>query len=288
MKFRTCFKSALALLAFTATSAMAVPYAYTIDATGIPGQLSDGTYSLSAGTYQGSFNGSSFLPQGLFSITSLQFSFFFMDDHDNVGFTRTLIETPKFLVTDSRMINSKTFEETVVKTTTSHFAGVGEKESVKLNFGALSFLEETAAVDIDELLSGGSKSVVTTSYRSTDGTLCDAKEWAKASNKVCQKTTTTTNPKFNNFYTGIDYTGEVTFDGSLMGYTPAMKSLMLLKKLNFSLDVLGDIDLISATLDIEINTLESNNTVDVPEPGSVLLFGIALLGIVGIRRKQRR
>jgi hypothetical protein len=277
MKFQRYLKSALAVLAFSATSALATPI--TVQATGIAEHLTQGKH-------QGSFDATSVLPLGIFTIDYLQFSFAFVDDGDAIRYNR-LRSTTSQPVTVRKTISPTVIEEKVTKTTTSWWEGTGEKESIALGFNGLSFTGETASVDASDTPSSVQTFTQTEYMNGT--TVCSKTEWEKAGNTSCKKIIRTTTTNFDHYRSAIDYTGEVTFDGSLMGYSPALMSLMLTRKLDFTLDVLGDVDLLSATLDIGFKEPSLGTEMGtVPEPSSMILFGIALLGMAGACRKQRR
>jgi hypothetical protein len=265
--------NALTLLALSASSAMAAPI--SLQASGIPSYLNNGTY-------QGSFDGTALLP-ARYAITNLQFSFVFIDDGDIVTYTTgpSATSTP---LTLRQKVDGKTSTETIDRTITSTRYGLGERESVTLAFDTLSWFGETAAVYESLIVPTAVSSPTQVLYaKSSDGSICTATQW-KNGTAGCQQTTRTTVTHYQTSIVSTDYTGQIALDGSLMGNEALMAGLMKNGKLDFRIEAMGDIELASATLDIDVEVLRDT---DLPEPASGALFGIALLGLASARRKPR-
>jgi hypothetical protein len=274
MKVHACLKTALALIAFSATSAMAEPL--SMQYSGVP-------FYLNNNSYQGSFDGS-FLPKK-FIVNSLQFSFTFVDDGDVIPYATSpsISSTP---VVERVSTGTRTWKETVTTTITMPRNGVGEKESVGLSFGALSFSGATREEFSDVIAKTGSYTAPSqvVYVKNNENVSCTQAQWLKGTAN-CQQVTRTNVTNYQNRIVTTDYTGEILLTGSLMGDSNLLASLLRDRKLDFSLGVLGDLNLVGGTLDIDFTPIEDASVV--PEPASVSLFGIAMLGLAGIRRKRR-
>jgi hypothetical protein len=265
--------TALTLLALSVTSAVAAPL--SLQASSIPSYLNNGAY-------QGSFDATGLLP-ARYAITNMQFSFVFIDDGDIVNYTTgpSATSTP---LTLRQKVDAKTSTETIDRTVTSTRYGLGERESVKLSFDSLSWFGETAAVYESVIVPTAVSSPTQVLYaKSADGSSCSFTQWKNGS-AGCQQTTRTTVTHYQTSIVSTDYTGQIALNGSLMGNEALKTGLMKNGKVDFRIDALGDIDLASATLDIDFEVLQDT---DLPEPASGALFGIALAGLAGARRKPR-
>jgi len=111
---------------------------------------------------------------------------------------------------------------------------------------------------------------------------CLKSQWEKGTAN-CQQVTRTVVTKLETRTIITDYTGEIVLGTSLFDNKDLLATLLRDRKLDFSLDVLGDLDLFGATLDIDFTPFDAS----VPEPASLPLLGIAMLGFAGTRRKRR-
>ncbi len=283
MNFQACIKTAIALLALGATSAMAEPL--TLQATGLPSYLSQGTY-------QGSFD-AGFLPKNVV-INSLSFSFLFVDDGDVMSSIRgnSVSSTAPAVREASGDPRGKqagrTFSETVTTTVTTPWTGVGEQESVSLSFGGATYAGATQEVHSDVTTAGPTRTelpkVLYLKNNENRDVACLKTQWENGTAN-CQQVTRTVVTKFETRTITTDYTGEIVLGASLFDSKDLLASLLRDRKLDFSLDVLGDLDLFGATLDIDFTPFD--DIAVVPEPGSLSLFGVAMLGFAGVRRKRR-
>lgn len=281
MNFHACLKTAIAVLALGATSAMAEPL--TLQASGLPSYLSQGKY-------QGSFD-AALLPKNVV-INSLSFSFLFIDDGDVIPTMRgdrvsSAASTVREASGDPRGKQAgRTFSETVTTTVTTPWTGVGERESVTLSFGGASYAGATQEVYSDVTTAGPTRTelpqVLYLKNNENKDVACLKSQWEKGTAN-CQQVTRTVVTKFETRTITTDYTGEVVLGASLFDNKDLLASLLRNRTLDFSLDVLGDLDLFGATLDIDFTPFDTS----VPEPASLPLLGIAMLGFAGVRRKRR-
>ena len=281
MNLRSSIKTALnslaslSLLALGAGSAMAEPI--RVEATGIP-------MYLNSGSHQGSFV--PLLPKN-FTINALQFSFLFVDDGDDIRYTTTGTLQRSAPVAVREKVDFKTYKETVTTTITMPRSGVGEQETVKLVLGAMSFSGATST-NTSNVTTPTNTIVKSAQVRyvkeNNEKVSCTEKQWDKG-NANCLKIISTPVDAYENAIATTDYTGEIVLGSVLPSDSAAYAALARDRKLDFSIDVLGDLNLLGATLDIDYTALD--DMVAVSEPASASLLGIALLGMAGVRRKRR-
>lgn len=267
---KTILKS-IAAAAILATAGSASAAVITVGASNLP----ESNY-LSQGSYQGLFNlnGLSTLP-AKFSVNSLSFSFTFADDATDLftDVAGTSSTTTSTTVTG----NGNNQIATTTTTVSTPVARTGERESVQLSFGSVNFSGQTLAglpvmgtpviVPEEARLAGTVKvkdGMVCTQQQLNQGNSCKSVNLYT----VAQTSTTTTT---------TDYSGAFTLDGTLLA------SLLQNNMLGFNLGVTGDLLLSNASLTVDYTETPS----EVPEPGSLALFGLALAGVFGVRSKRR-
>lgn len=273
MKFQNLIKASMAALAFgTASHAMAD--VITLDASNLPANG-----YLSAGKYSGSFNGTGLLPT-TYTVNKLSFDFKFADDSNDP------FSDVKGFITSTETLTSTTGNNRTATRTTTYLVPItstGESESVMLNFGALSFFGKTSA----------GNTTTTPSAPITEAPVKGTDIWVKGSGATtvqctqaeidhdssCKKVTYYTVKKTVVTTSATDYTGMISFSGDLVS------SLFQNNKLDFTLDVTGDLYLTNASLDVDFDVPVP--TAAVPEPGSLALFGIAMFAAAGVSRKRR-
>jgi hypothetical protein len=241
---------------------------------------------LDAGAHAGVFDGSSILPTS-FVINSASFSFSFQDDADNQTITPTQFlgasSTPYSLSSASAagyMGRDTYYIYTRNSIASYQYQRLGESEGVEVSLGGLGVGSGSTAL---------STASSTSSYfagQSYDYRLGSPGYWVSYRCGLYGSSTcyTYVSSGYADYYTNNiaqttvttqDWTGGIEIAGGVSDLS-SLNQLYLAGQLSFDMSVFGDLNLVGATLTLDITDTSINQGGNVPEPGTLALMGIAL------------